>query len=207
LTKYFFLGILSALPFTISFGPVFFAITETSLKRGFLSGMVVSIGILLSDILYVTLIGLGFAAFFNDEYSHFLFSLLGGTMLLALGISFLIKKIQNQTSSDIVVSKRPIQSFVKGFVINSLNPYVALFWTGVIALVNTEMGISGGDFRSYFAGFLLILFMSDLLKAWLAKTLRRKLTEKLKIIYKVIGFIFLVFGVKLISESVIYFLK
>lgn len=205
--RYFLIGLITALPFTISFGPVFFAITETSLKRGFISGAVVSLGILASDIMYVTLIGLGFAAFFKDDYSHSVFSLAGGLMLLLLGVSFFRKKVQLKPDQDIVISRRPVQSFFKGFIINSLNPYVVLFWTGVVALVNTELNISGSIFRSFFAGFLTLLFISDLLKAWLAESLRNKLSEKLNIIYKVIGSLFLVYGIKLISESIIYFWK
>jgi threonine/homoserine/homoserine lactone efflux protein len=204
LIKFFFLGIISALPFTISFGPVFFAISETSLKRGFISGVIVSFGILLSDILFVTLIGLGFAAFFGDEISNLIFSLFGGIMLLFLGISFFKKEIKLHPKDKIKISKRPVESFLKGFIINSLNPYVVLFWTGMVALVNTNLEIKGGEFRSYFSGFLLILFASDLFKAWLAKSLRDKLNQKLKIIYRVIGVIFLLFGIKLVYEFLLY---
>ena len=203
--KYFLIGFVSALPFTISFGPVFFAITETSLKRGFFSGAIVALGILLSDAIYVALIGLGFAAFFNDEYSNSIFSLLGGIMLLVFGISFLKKKIDLDQTNTIQISKRPAESFFKGFVINSLNPYVALFWTGVVALASTELDLSENSFYLYFAGFLLTLFISDLLKSWLAEFFRKKISSKLNIIYRILGLLFAGFGIKLLWESLVYF--
>lgn len=203
--KYFLIGLVTALPFTISFGPVFFAITETSLKRGFISGAIVSFGILISDILYVTLIGLGFSALFSDGYSKSIFSIFGGIMLLIFGFSFLRKKIETQPSRDFKTSKKPVESFIKGFIINSLNPYVALFWTGIVALVNTELNISGNSFALYFAGFLFILFLSDLTKSWLAEVMRSRLSKKLNVIYRIIGVIFSLFGIKLLYDSFAYF--
>ena len=113
--KYFLIGFVTALPFTISFGPVFFAITETSLKRGFISGAIVSLGILVSDIIYVTIIVLGFSALFSDNYSQSIFSLFGGIMLLIFGISFLRKNIDAIPKDIISVSKKPFESFIKGF--------------------------------------------------------------------------------------------
>jgi len=205
LIKYFFIGFVSALPFTISFGPVFVAITETSLKRGFSAGVIVALGILLSDVVYVTLIGLGFAAFINDEFSKSMFSLFGGIMLMVFGISFIMKKIEVHQSTDLPIGKKPIESFLKGFIINSLNPYVALFWAGAVALVSTELNLSGESFGFYFGGFLLTLFISDLVKAKLAGSFRKNLSTKLNIIYRILGLLFAGFGLKFLWESGLYF--
>lgn len=205
--KFFLLGFVTGLPFTISFGPVFFAITETSLKRGFWAGTIVAFGIVLSDIIYVTLIGLGFTTFFRDEFSQSIFAVFGGIMFLIFGISFLKKNIELKPDSTIPVSKRPIQSFLKGFAINTMNPYVALFWVGVVAVASTELNLTGNAFIMYFSGFLLVLLVSDILKAWLAEVFRKKLSKKLKVIYRVLGVIFCGFGVKLLWDSIAYFLN
>jgi threonine/homoserine/homoserine lactone efflux protein len=207
LIKYFIIGSVTALPFTISFGPVFIAITETSLKRGFSAGATVALGILLSDAVFVTLIGLGFAAFINDEFSKSIFSLFGGIMLMLFGISFIMKKIELHQSTDLPIGKKPMESFLKGVIINSLNPYVALFWTGAVGLVSTELSLSGISFGSYFGGFLLTLFISDLVKARLAESFRKNLSTRLNIIYPIIGLLFAGFGLKLLWESGQYFLN
>ncbi|MBK7651998.1 MAG: LysE family transporter [Flammeovirgaceae bacterium] len=51
-------------------GPVFFTIIQTSVERGFWSGVVVSLGVSVSDILYVTICYFGLVQFINKpEFS------------------------------------------------------------------------------------------------------------------------------------------
>ena len=198
---YFLLGLISGTPFGFSLGPVFFTIKETSLKRGFIAGVIVSLGILVSDLLYVVLISLGFAAAFSDDFSKSIFSFLGGAMLVAFGISFLIKRIDITTREDVEVSKKAFQSFMKGFLVNTLNPYVAIFWAATVAFAKVELNLTGLDVQFYLAGFLANLLIADILKAYLAQRLKGRLTSRLNLFYRIIGIIFLAFGAKLLFES------
>ena len=52
-------GIVSGVVLAFLIGPVFFAIIQTSIERGFWSGVFVAMGVSLSDILYITVSYLG----------------------------------------------------------------------------------------------------------------------------------------------------
>ena len=88
----FIFGVLTGMISAISFGPAFLTITETSLKQGFLQGSMVSIGISLSDIMYVTLVSLGLGAFLFSDFRNPVIGLFGGLLLIAFGLSFFYKK-------------------------------------------------------------------------------------------------------------------
>jgi len=149
----------------------------------------------------VVLISLGFAAAFSDDFSKSIFSFVGGAMLVAFGISFLVKKIESAPRENVEVSKKPFQSFMKGFLVNTLNPYVPIFWAATVTFANVELGLSGLDIQLYLAGFVANLLIADILKAYLAQRLKGRLTNRLNLIYRIIGIIFLGFGAKLLFES------
>ena len=48
-------------------GPVFFTIIQTSIERGFINGVLVSLGVSLSDTMYVAICYFGLVQFINDE--------------------------------------------------------------------------------------------------------------------------------------------
>lgn len=58
-------GLKLGIVLTFLVGPVFFTIIQTSVERGFWSGVVVSLGVSVSDILYVTICYFGLVQFIN----------------------------------------------------------------------------------------------------------------------------------------------
>lgn len=199
-----FLGFLAGLVSSISFGPAFFAITETSLKNGFLSGAMVAIGVSLSDILYITLILTGYLTWFTGDEHQTIFSLVGGVVLLGYGVRYLLKKVTLQESSFKPVLKGTtlIQSFLKGFAVNTVNPYVAIYWVGVVAFSSTQLTlISNNGLILYFASALVTLVSVDIMKSYLAATLRSRIRGYVHIVFCLIGVLFILFGLKLLFDS------
>jgi len=65
-------GLLLGLTITISFGPGFVAIFQTNIGKGYISGMILATGILLSDILLISLSYMGMAEFIHQTQNQFI---------------------------------------------------------------------------------------------------------------------------------------
>ncbi len=201
--QYLFVGMLTGIVSAISLGPAFIVITDTSLKRGFISGAIVAMGISLADGIYVTLILLGFAVFFENPDFRTVFSFAGGVILLIFGAGFWLPKREQSGLPSFTSNKlaNPLQSFFKGFVINALNPYVPVYWLGVVAFSTTQLALSGIEVILFFAVTLLTLLLLDITKSWLAAQLRRHIMHYTTLIFRIMGTLFLLFGLKLVLTS------
>ena len=75
-------GIKLGFVLTFLVGPVFFAILQTSVERGFWSGVLVSLGVSLSDIIYVTVCYFGLAQFIDQDQNKIYMAYGGGAILI-----------------------------------------------------------------------------------------------------------------------------
>ncbi|MDH5598065.1 MAG: LysE family translocator [Cyclobacteriaceae bacterium] len=185
-------------------GPVFFTLIQTSIHRGFSSGMYVAIGILLSDSLFIILSVLGIAEFFSRYES--LFGYGGCLIFIAFGISGLLKNRKKiSDNSEGLVEKNKLKLIMKGFVINSLSPFVLVFWIGAVTYVSTDFSNDISTLFSFFAITISVVFISDLLKAFLSHKIKRLLTVRfLRILNTVTSLVFLVAGIRIFFH---YFLQ
>src|SRR5690606_16949472 len=79
----------------VLFGPILFILLQVSLERGYKCGLLVGLGIWLSDIAYIItayLLIRGLGIDLMDPDLRFYFSMIGGTVLIAVGISMFMKK-------------------------------------------------------------------------------------------------------------------
>ena len=160
-SEYIIYGILAGIGATISFGPAFFTITETSIQNGFLNGVFVSVGISISDIMYCSLFILGLDRFFSDELFQIIGSLIGGAVLLVFGINHILNS-KKLTRIKVNTIRSWHQNILKGFVVNSFNPYVPIFWEGVVTA--TGVNIPKGAIAIFFAAMLTTTVSFDILE-------------------------------------------
>lgn len=181
-------------------GPVFFTLLKASLQRGVWSGLSVAFGILLSDIVCVSLCALGTAKYLNDEKNQAYLAIAGGLILLGLGLSYVIKP-KVSTGEDIKVKALDYVGYmVKGFLVNFLNPFVFFVWISIIAasgytlqdsLVVFLMGVLGG------------IFLTDCLKAILANKIKHFIRHDILLkLFRVIGVLLVGFGGRLMYFGV-----
>lgn len=195
-------GILSGLVLAILVGPVFFTILQTSIERGFVSGVFVSIGVSLSDTFYITLTYLGVYQLFDQGNFRLYLAYFGGSVLLIFGVYYVFVKSQRMVHFDpekVRVSS-PWRLFGKGFIINGLTPTVLIFWLGTVGLATTKFGYSmPSKAIPYFASIVSTVFITDVFKAKLADKLRRILTPKfIRSLNIILGLVLLIFGGRLI---------
>jgi len=186
----------------LSVGPIIFTIIKQSLNNGHRGGFSFVAGVWLSDILLVILSN-AFTALVEQllEYKKMI-AYCGSIFLLAMGVYFVFfKKVHLNTDASgnaILFRKRDmLKLLASGFLINTLNPGVILFWLGnatVLSLTHTLK-----QRAIIFSVCLLVNMAADAGKVLMAGKLRKRLTlHNLSIINKVSGIILIGFGVALL---------
>lgn len=181
-------------------GPVFFTILQTSIEKGFFYGIMVAIGVSLSDIIYVVICYLGLTRLIDDPKNHVYMAYFGGGVLTLFGIYHVF--VKGRSKSIFKTSTKEKSSFryiLKGFIINGFSPTVLFFWVGTISLVSLDFGYTqGNDFYVFFGSVLATVFLTDVLKAFLSDRLRNLITTRfIKITNIVLGVVLIVFGMRL----------
>jgi threonine/homoserine/homoserine lactone efflux protein len=186
---------------SLSVGPIIFTIIKQSLNNGHLGGFSFVAGVWLSDIILV-LLSNGFTALVGALLQHQkTIAYGGGGFLIFLGLYFVfLKKVTlNKDAEGNVLQMRKrdmAKVFASGFIINTLNPGVLLFWLGNATLLSThtlEQRIT------IFAVCLLVNMAADVGKVMMAGKLRSRLTlRNLSIINKISGILLIGFGLALL---------
>lgn len=182
-------------------GPVFFSLIQTSIERGFWRGVMVALGVSLSDLFYVLVCYLGLLQLIEDPTFREYMAYVGGTILILFGVYHLFVKSRKSVALAKAASeKKMYRYFMKGFLINAFSPMVPLFWIGTISVATIDFGYaSTSEFVIFFTAVLATVLATDILKAFLAGRLRRLITPQLMMwMNVVVGIALIVFGGRLI---------
>ncbi|MBS1605952.1 MAG: LysE family transporter, partial [Bacteroidetes bacterium] len=126
----------------------------------------------------------------------------GSAFLIALGVYFVFfKKVslaRDQEGNETRFRKRDMaRVFASGFLINTLNPSVMLFWLGNATFLAADHTLQ--ERIVIFSICLLINMAADVLKVMMAGRLRNKLNlHTLSVINRISGSILIAFGIALI---------
>ena len=197
------------LSFTI--GPVFFTVLETSISKGIKAAIFVDIGVVLSDVLFFII------AFFSTnsllksiEENTSSWYFLGGVLLVAYAGISLIKIIQEKNSPEnkegalIENSPNLLKMVVKGFLLNIINVVVLFYWVGIILYFGPQLEMNESKIYLFFIIIISTYFTIDLGKIYLAQQLKKKLTDLvIKIIKIVVNSFIVICGMFLIFKGII----
>lgn len=186
----------------VSVGPVIFTILKQSINNGHKGGFSFVAGVWLSDILLVVISNL-FSTLVMEALSFkTTIGYVGAGFVISLGIYYVFfKKVNlNPEGNELLVQfgkKAFTKAFMSGFLINTLNPSVMLFW-----LINaTAFSASMGPMERFilFGTCLVVNIIADVLKVMLAAKVRHRLTpHNIRVINKVSGAILVAFGLAII---------
>lgn len=208
-------GLLLGLILSISIGPVIFAIIKQSLTNGKLSGYAFVAGVSSSDFILLFICNV-FTSLFNIVLNHkSSIALAGAGFLLLMGLfTLFFKKLKLESMGIDGVHKEVrikdlIASYFSGFLMNTLNPSVFLFWFAWTAAINTSADNTPNPFEYkliVFGTCLGFVLLSDLAKVFLAGKLRPRLTEKsLFWINRISGIIILLFSAVLLYTAILVY--
>jgi threonine/homoserine/homoserine lactone efflux protein len=189
-------GYLLGLGMIIFIGPVFFLLLSSTLKCGFMPGFMVALGIIISDIVCVLVCKYGLAPYLRYPESNFWIALAGGILLIGIGIKYMRADKMEHEEKIVLPKHYYIAFFIKGFLINFVNPFVFMVWLGLIKYAEQKTEINTAVFL---ISVLLGIFTTDFLKVVLAKQIKRYIQPSiLQWIYRIFGFILIVFGLRMI---------
>jgi threonine/homoserine/homoserine lactone efflux protein len=208
-------GVLLGFILSISIGPVIFAIIKQSLTNGKRSGYAFVAGVSSSDFVLLFICNF-FTSLFNLVLNHkSTIALAGAGFLLLMGLyTLFFKKLKLENMGTDGVNKKVsikdlVSSYFSGFLMNTLNPSVFLFWFAWTAAINTSADDTPNPIQYkliVFGTCLGFVLLSDLIKVFLAGKLRPRLTEKsLLWINRVSGMIVLIFSAALLYSALLIY--
>ncbi len=190
-------------------GPVFFALLQTSIEHGFRAGATLGLGLWTSDLMYIIVAYWGLAyveRLVADVHLTAIVGLIGGVLLIIFGsVALWVKpNLQRALQQDRQEGTAYWGYWIKGFLLNIFNPFTFFFWLGIMSTVLTQEQLNSGKAPYLFAGIIGTIMTTDLLKALLAKKIRRVM-RPVHILWlrRVSGIALIIFGVALMAKSVI----
>jgi threonine/homoserine/homoserine lactone efflux protein len=191
-------GFVVGLGMIIFLGPVFFTLLKSALQHGLRAGLSVATGILVSDVIVLTLCSFGAIPFFKDEANQFWLALAGSGILMALGLRYLLKEHAGKDAIGSIQAQHYSAYFAKGFLVNFVNPFVFVVWIGLIGMGQTKYG-AGNNLLLYCGGILLGIFTTDVTKVVFAHRIAAFIKPNvLTVAYRIIGVLLLVFALRLL---------
>lgn len=199
-------GIVLGITLAILTGPAFFALLQTSIRNGYQSGIAFAIGVFISDTTLVLLSCFGALRLFNNPSNNFIMGIMGGTILIMFGIFNIFQKhpleLENSKNRvEKILSQKTTLPIIalKGFAINIINPFVVIFWIGVVSVESARYQFSQVDMISLFSATLLTVLATDILKALAAQKITSFLSPNiLHWVNRIAGGILIICGVTLI---------
>lgn len=197
-------GLLFGLFLAISVGPTLFALIKYSLHYSYKAGIAFVIGVSVSDIIYVVI---------ANAATSFLLVLKTYEKPLAIALSILVigagivglinkkKSVNVDFSEQTIMSKTDTAKiFASGFLINTLNPAVAINWLGVAAVIATK---NLSYKLIFFTSCLGLIISIDLLKVLLSSKIKSKLTPStVEKIQKISSLILLLIGLGILIIAI-----
>ena len=201
---------LAAIPFSlllvVSTGPVFFVIIETSISKGARHAFCVDIGAVIADVVFILFALFGANTIHQNLESNPRWFLLGGLLLISFGLISFIRTRTNKKQPAYTAEQLNKGSYLfyigKGFLLNIINMGTLLFWLGLVVLFGTKYQMDYGKIIPFFSYILVVYLAFDLIKIYLAKQLKTKLTPQ--VIYKLkqlVHLILLLFGLFFVFQG------
>jgi threonine/homoserine/homoserine lactone efflux protein len=195
-------GIILGVTLAFLIGPSFISLVQTSIHRGFPSGIQFAIGIVLSDLTLIALSYLGALQILQNQRNEVAVGVIGGLLLMGFGAVTFTRKyvIPAPVSIEVRVSGRGVLKYImKGFFLNIFNPFLLIFWIGVMGVVTSKYGIPSKEILIFFAGTIGAVFLTDLFKVGIAHRIKRYLNARvLTIMNRIVGVFLVLFGIALI---------
>ena len=203
-------GIIWGLGLAILVGPLLFALIQESIERGWVAGLMVGLGIWVSDALFIAAVYFGMNSILEiTNWSGFELTLgiAGCIILLVVGFGTIFGKppeFNMEEKNKGQQAKSYGALWLKGFLINTINPFTFVFWFTVTPTVILKAGADEFGMISFYAGILGTILFTDSLKIFLAKLIRKKLQPKhiLKM-RKISGSALVIFGIILLVRVLI----
>ncbi len=174
-------GLILGLSLSFLIGPMMVVYIQIGVERGFRAATMAALGSWVSDVMYIFLVYFGISyisSITKAEGFRFWSSLAGGLILVVIGMAILLRRPVSARNPSIPIAAKPpvnsskpyFQLWLTGFVINTINPFPAFFWLGVMSSAGRTL--SASEATVLFGSIVGTVVFFDLIKVLLAKRLQ-----------------------------------
>jgi threonine/homoserine/homoserine lactone efflux protein len=192
-------GVLMGLFLSVFIGPVFFLLIETSINRGVRDAFIMDSGVILSDVLWILFLWWGIDKYLGFFLKSPLAMVFTGIIFVLFGVFGFFTKSKRVEPG---INKKK-NFFIQGFILNSINPSVALFWLATIGYALKQFQNEREYIITFFIAIFTTVLITDALKFSTAKKLSSFLNAKRKNRLTLITSVILVFfGLYMIIDNI-----
>lgn len=204
-------GIGLGLLLSIMLGPIFFVLLETSIKKGAKAALFLDLGILLSDLMYISIAYIfvsQVAELRTSEHIYWL-HIVGGVVFIIFGyLTIKKKRKKRKTQAKDLKTNNYFGTVLKGFFLNAVNPGLLFYWFGMVGILRGKEKLSfcSADLTVilYITLILVTFFTIDIFKIVGAKKLKNVLTPAwMEIINRVLGIILVCIGFVFLFKGIL----
>jgi len=170
-------GMLTGIMLTLMVGPVTMIIVRNGLEINRTAAIIAASGTWFSDLFFIAItfwLTASVNQWVDDPKIKLALYLIGGSGLLLMGLWMTWVKKKHVDDNYHPTSLKYTQSFMAGFLVNSLSPFTLFFWLGSAVFLHMQ----SEEPMYYYAGLMIALATGDFTKAWLAPKLAVWLKEK-----------------------------
>lgn len=194
-------GMAAGVLFSFLTGPVFFSMIKTSIEKGFKAGFSLAIGVVLSDIIFITatIFSAQFVVY-NSKYNQYI-GIVGGLFLLGVGLYYVINKVK--VNYDLAATENIKRSgyILKGFLMCLLSPTTLMFWIMVGGIVSVQLHFETAEKIGFFVMAMCTQLTADAVKTFYAAKLRYKIKEQsIQNLNRLAGAVIIIFALRLFYE-------
>lgn len=175
-------------------GTIFFYLIQNSIDNGFKSGMAISLGVIISDVILISLSTLNAYIIPQGGTTEIIVRIVGAGLLIFIGFYSIFKK-EAATFYPSTQKMSVIKYMVNGFILNTINPANFFMWVGISTTLQSSDNYSPTRMLVYFSGTILAIFLTEVLISYSASKLKRYLDERAMTLVNIIsGIAFLIFA-------------
>jgi threonine/homoserine/homoserine lactone efflux protein len=196
-------GVILGFTVAVMLGPAFFTLIQTSIHRGFKSGVLLALGVFLSDLSLVVLCALGASQIVYEPRQKMILGIVGGVIMIIFGAFTFTRKVHVASDHSKVPIKvpKPFTFIAKGFFLNFANPFIWVFWIGVVGVVSSTYSEGLDKMIVFLVGTLGTILATDVIKSFIANKFKRILKPHFMTwLNRLVGISLIVFGVLLMMR-------
>ncbi len=192
-------GFLIGMGMSLMLGTVFFSLIQTSIQHGWKKGILIALGVIASDIIFISLATLGIS-FVHPTEGNVWMEAAAFIVLMILGVSMISGK-----ETKIVYPKsrfgKSLVFFSNGFLLNGTNPVNFIAWVSVATFFRTTKGYGTDQLIVLFIGCMSSIFLMELLIAYLANRIKKFLNQQVMLwINRVTGGVFIAAAIAIVMK-------
>ncbi|MBB2149361.1 LysE family translocator [Pedobacter gandavensis] len=194
-------GVGAGILFSFLTGPVFFSMIKTSIEKGFKAGFSLAVGVIFSDIIFITLTI--FSAQFVDyksEYFQYI-GIVGGLFLFGIGLYYLFNKVKVSYDVGEIAKIKKRGYILKGFLMCLLSPTTLMFWIMVGGIISVQLHLTMAEKVVFFIVAMATQLTVDGIKTYYAAKLRYRIKERtIQNLNRIAGAVIIIFAIRLFIE-------